>query len=41
MQKYQSFVETVSSPELDIGDEPFNEFGTTNLVAMAFPTIFS
>ena len=31
----------VSSPELDIGDEPFNEFGTTNLVTMAFPTIFS
>ena len=36
----QSYVETVSSPELDIFDEPFNEFDTANLETLAFPTLF-
>ena len=36
----ESFVETVYSPELDIGDEPFNEFGIANL-AIAFSHSFS
>ena len=33
-------METVSSPKLGIGDEPFNEFDSTNLAIMAFPTLF-
>lgn len=36
----ESFVETISSPELDIGDDVFNEFENANLAKMAFPTLF-
>ena len=36
----ESFVETVSSTELEIGDEPLSKFDTANLATLAFPTLF-
>ena len=37
---FESFVKTVSSPELDIEDKRFNEFDTAQLAKMDFPTLF-
>ena len=33
-------METVSSPEFDTGDEPFNDLDTDNIATVVFPTLF-